>query len=530
MTPPVRRRAVRALRDFTTTANRTALEMTFLRHERRVASGRRQWRMSPSGGRAYAESLLAAAAALDSGTVWHRELKPLRSYVDVSLQVKALRLFAASTTITSVVLEHFPDSRPALLLHAELLLERDEIDGALEVIDRALRVQAVCPTAQELLFRTYQRMRELGRTDARLAVLDYDLKDRFCALPFRHLSTGWNGSAHPCSCPAWVPYPIGNVLEAPSPDAIWNSPAAMEIRRSILDGDFSYCSRTLCSAITAQRLPLKGDVIAPQLRGYIENHVTSIEEPPYLVELNYDTTCNLACPSCRTEILAASAEEQDRYAAATERVILPLLKTATGTYISGSGEALASRHNRTILAALNRAEYPKLQVHLITNGQLLTAQRWQAFPNLPEFIGVLSVSIDAARAETYEVLRRPGKWEPLMRNLALIAEMRRAGRLALFWINFVVQRDNFREMPAFAQLGKELGVDRVWFQRVVNYGAYDATAFASIDVASPQHPDHAELLEILRDPILSGPAINRDMLIHLLPHVAVSEEWFDCLS
>jgi pyruvate-formate lyase-activating enzyme len=348
-------------------------------------------------------------------------------------------------------------------------------------------------------------------------------------VPFTYLSTGWKGNTFACSCPAWVPYPAGNVLEGESADAVWNSSVAVEVRRSILDGDFSYCSRTLCSFITAQKLPRKDEIIDPLLRGYIANHTTSLAEAPKVFELNYDTTCNLACPSCRTEILVASEEEQAAYERAKERVILPLLQRSAGAYLNGGGEAFASRHYRSILAALNRRDYPALQLHLITNGQLITPRRWQDFPNLAEMVGALSVSIDAARPETYESLRRPGKWAPLMSNLEYMAALRRSGELRSLWINFVVQKANFREMLEFVELGKALSVDQIWFQRVVNYGAYDEATFTGVDVTSPAHPDHPELLDILRHPLLSGPLIHRQMLMSLLPEVVASSERLEAL-
>jgi pyruvate-formate lyase-activating enzyme len=398
------------------------------------------------------------------------------------------------------------------------------VDSAIDAIQQALRIQAVCPSAQQLLFRAYQAKRALGSTDDALNVLDYDLTDKFCLMPFTYLSTGWQGNTHLCACPAWVPFPVGNVLTAESADAVLNSDTAREIRRSILDGDFSYCSRTLCSYITAQKLPSKDEIKDPLLRSYIDHHTTTVTAPLDLVELNHDTSCNLACPSCRTEIVMAKADEQDAYAQATDRVILPLLKRTRGSYISGGGEAFASKHYRSVLSGLNRREYPHLYLQLITNAQLVTPQKWSAFPELAEMIGALSVSIDAAKAETYEKLRRPGKWAPLRENLEFIAGMRQSGEIRHFGINFVVQKENFREMLDFVALGTRLGVDQIWFQRVTNYGAYDEATFADIDVTSPRHPDHAELLEILRHPLLSGPLINREMLMSLLPEVVASDE------
>lgn len=497
-----------------------------------------EWRTDDNKGEALATALFNASAQIDDGRIWHKDQR-LKSYVDVSVPVKVLRIIfdflslrsaVEPTRFTSLLLKHFPDARVALLIHAELLLDGGQVDEAIEVIQKALRIQAVCQSAQQLLFTAYRAKRAAGSDDAELNVLDYDLKDRFCVVPFRQLSTGFAGNAHACSCPAWVPFPIGNILQAESADAVWNSAEAVEIRRSILDGDFSYCSRTLCSLITAQKLPRRDEITDPVYRGYIEHRTTTLTERPNGVDLNYDNTCNLACPSCRTEIHTAGVAEQDSYAKAQERVILPLLKEVQGqVYISGGGEVFSSRHGRSILSALNRREYQGLHLHLITNAQLLTPLKWKDFPHLPEMIGTLSVSIDAANAESYEKLRWPGKWSTLMTNLEFIAEMRRQDKIRAFWINFVVQKENFRQMMDFVALGARLGVDRVWFQRVTNYGAYDEATFADIDVTSPQHPDHPELLEILRNPLLHGPRIQNQMLVSLLPELVNSNERWEFL-
>jgi pyruvate-formate lyase-activating enzyme len=521
---------------FPQNGNRRAMYGTLAASTREATSAFARWLEGTDAPDTVARGLLYAAANADDRNTRHAS-EPFRSYVDISVPVHALRIIvdylserSQSTLavtpleITSMLLEHDASSRTALLVHADLLLGTGATDAAIESIQRALRVQAVCPTAQKMLFRAYAQKRAEGSTSAEIEAMDYDLSDKFCPLPFTYMSTGFQGETYPCSCPAWVPYSIGNIVEAPSADAIWNSDAAAEIRRSVLDGDFQYCSRTLCSYISSKTLPRRDEVTTPRLRGYIDNHTTRIADTPAWVELNHDPTCNLACPSCRTEIVAASADEVDRYAGATERVILPLLRQVKGhAYITGGGEAFASKHFREILRALNREEYPGLDVYLITNGQLMTPRRWSEFPNLPEIVGTLSVSIDAACAETYEKVRRPGKWAPLMKNLERLATMRRNGELRSLCINFVVQKENFREMLAFVELGDSIGADRVWFQRVVNYGAYDEAAFAELDVSAAGHPDHAELLDILRSPLLRRPLIEMQMLMSLVPELVAEK-------
>jgi len=467
-----------------------------------------------------AAAMLSGVEGLDDGSIRIKGRK-LRSYVDVEVRVRIVRAVVEYMSndpleLVQSLLEQQPDSRVLLLIKGELLLDRGEHEAAIEPLERALRIQAVCPTAQELLLRA--------------KAVRYDLTERFCHMPFTHMSTGFEGETFSCTCPSWVPFSIGNINEAKSADAIWNSDAAQEIRRSILDGDFRYCSRTQCSFISAQKLPLRSDITRPKLRRYIDERITRVDDAPELLELNHEPTCNLACPSCRTDIIAAKSEELDLYAGASERVILPMLKRVEGrTYITGGGEAFASKHFRTILASLNRAEYPGLKVFLITNGLLVTPRRWSEFPNLPEMLSVVAVSVDAARPETYEQLRRPGKWAALMKNLEFIAGLRRTNVIPSLCLNFVVQQANFREMLAFIDLADSLSSDQIWFQRVVNYGSYDEATFAKIDVAAPSHPEHGELLQILRNPLFERPSINKQMLLSIVPEWVASDEPIDYL-
>jgi hypothetical protein len=116
-----------------------------------------------------------------------------------------------------------------------------------------------------------------------------------------------------------------------------------------------------------------------------------------------------------------------------------------------------------------------------------------------------------------------------MKNLAFLAEMRRDNRIPRLGFNFVVQKANFREMLQFIDLADAHGADSIWFQRVVNYGAYGEATFADVNVCAPTHPDHPELLDILRHPVFKRPVINMHMLMSLLPEVVASDERIEFL-
>ncbi|MDT5019317.1 MAG: hypothetical protein QOD39_5477, partial [Mycobacterium sp.] len=210
--------------------------------------------------------------------------------------------------------------REPLVAAGRRMLSSGRYDEAAACARRALNVVTACPVSQRLLMDALRERRRAGGTidpveQSGLA----DLKGRFCPRPFEVLvsgqSTRWNedtnlteqvmGSSYLCDCAAWLPYVAGNVVEADSPDAVWNSDQAQEIRRSVLDGDYSYCSRTMCPAIVNDALPQSEDVTAPRLRRIIERHETVLEDGPRLIALGHDSSCNLACPTCRVGIVMA---------------------------------------------------------------------------------------------------------------------------------------------------------------------------------------------------------------------------------
>src|SRR3954463_9472729 len=212
-----------------------------------------------------------------------------------------------------------------------------------------------------------------------------------------------------------------------------------------------------------------------------------------------------------------------------------LRDNAIGLRLTAWGDPFASRHYRSIIEALGGDEYRGVRLFLLTNGLLLTRKQWAAMPHLADRVVALSVSVDAATKETYEDVRRPGRWEVIEDNLRFFGELRQAGHFARdasgdigdqatgFGICFVVQSANFREMPEFVRLGRDIGVDYVAFQKYISFG-HEAAAYSGKDVASPAHPDHAEFLEILNGPELRDERVSLMQLEGLQRPVNVTNE------
>ena len=124
--------------------------------------------------------------------------------------------------------------------------------------------------AQRLLAAAVERSTEL------VSETDRWLKDQFCSRPFKSLETRANSEVGLC-CAAWLPAPVGRV-DSVSAEQIWNSEAAQEIRRSILDGDYRYCSRMHCQKIANRELPRRaefsrhniGDPCHPEFDAFLE--------------------------------------------------------------------------------------------------------------------------------------------------------------------------------------------------------------------------------------------------------------------
>lgn len=356
-------------------------------------------------------------------------------------------------------------------------------------------------------FEEFRAVRRARRPSAMSA----GLKDRFCGRPFDSFELQENGSVHLC-CPAWLRQRAGNLHDSTAAE-IWNSAAAQEIRRGILDGTFRHCNRELCPEIQAGTLPSRAAAAAnPRYRAIMESGQTVLSGIPPFINLANDKSCNLSCPSCRTQRIQfndgpgydARKRLQDRIVAAffTAPTEQPFIVNVTG-----SGDPFASRIFRDFLFDLDKAKFPRMQVNLQTNGVLFTEKTWANLRKIHGAIGSVLVSFDAASEATYAITRRGGDWKQLLENMEFLAERRRQGAFGDLILYFVVQKANFREMPAFVRVGKRFAADRVYFSRALNWGTWSAAEHEDQSVWNPHHPLYAEFTRVMADPALDDPVV-----------------------
>jgi len=112
-----------------------------------------------------------------------------------------------------------------------------------------------------------------------------------------------------------------------------------------------------------------------------------------------------------------------------------------------------------LLAARRR----QLQFAVLTNGSLLDDAVARRLRRLrPAFV---QVSVEGTR-QTHDGIRGPGNFD---RTVAAIRRL--VGHRIATLISFSAHRGNYREFAAVADLGRELGVTRVWADRVIPFGS-----------------------------------------------------------
>src|SRR4029453_16950994 len=125
---------------------------------------------------------------------------------------------------------------------------------------------------------------------------------------------------------------------------------------------------------------------------------------------------------------------------------------------------------------------------------------WESIPTeIRGLVRYADISIDAATEGTYTINRRGGHWDVLLENLRFISSLRRDGPLTWLGIGFLVQENNFREMPAFGGLCRRFGVDTIHFNQFVNWETCSPAEYQRRAVHRSGHPAHDEFLSLLAD-------------------------------
>jgi hypothetical protein len=323
------------------------------------------------------------------------------------------------------------------------------------------------------------------------------LKQFVCPLPFERFDIGPNGDVLVC-CGHWLPTTIGNFMNDPI-DGVLNSARAQKIRESMTDGSYKYCNHLECGAMAQDTLPTRDELDQPRTRAAVARsdwRLDGVDE----VMFAFDQSCNLSCPSCRSHRIVEKLSESTEKARAVEEKLLPLLPTIRRLYINPAGELFASKPSRKLLELINDERCPDLKLDIISNGTLFSEEEWNKFPGIHGKIESVRISTDAACKETFEKLRRLGKYDVFLENMRFLSRLRATGAIPQLKFSFTYQLDNFREMRDFVEFCTSMNGDFVIFERLQNI-VFTHEEYRLKAVHYPDHPLYGEFIEIIKDPI-----------------------------
>ena len=309
--------------------------------------------------------------------------------------------------------------------------------------------------ASHAIFRPSAMMRKLVDTQPGIGPM--------CKYAFGgNLSVCMHG-VFPCVCARYLKLPIGNILTQ-TPDAMWHSNAAKIFRLSIINHAYCFCHMEYCT------VPKNSH--APEI--YTAKDLVT-NDALDCVEFAFDDTCNLSCPSCRPEVRHLGASHRAlREGIADKLLASPLIQSAHSALCCGGGEVFASP---TYKRLVYRQDAPQRKLGIIqTNLQLFSLDKFEQLATHFETIH-FTVSVDGVSKGVYESLRRGASWEKLCENMEILAELRRKNRVSFIRMATVVQRENYKEIPAMVVFAKKYAVDELRLAKVMDWGSYPENEF-----------------------------------------------------
>ena len=326
-----------------------------------------------------------------------------------------------------------------------------------------------------------------------------------CQVLWNTLGVNNNGDVFICSSPSWVPKFAGNLLESSDIYHVLNSTIAQQMRQEILAGTYYYCNNKICSFFsTVDPTTYQSTATADDLPGPFESHsAVQVTQIPRNLIFDFDYTCNFKCPSCRTELINNNKHHvirpiNNRIVEKIKHLIIDEINTQPVEIRWCGGEPFISEVYQELFDYIIASKKHNIQHIIQTNGSYLKSKSDQIEKLLPT-IKELRISFDAANAETYGKIRVNGNWDLLIDNVrwikALIDQHHAPTRLSA---DFVVQLDNYKEIPAFVQLCNDLGIKHINFQKMWNWGTWPQQVFDDKNIYNPEHLLYNELANEFR--------------------------------
>jgi sulfatase maturation enzyme AslB (radical SAM superfamily) len=318
-----------------------------------------------------------------------------------------------------------------------------------------------------------------------------------CMIPWQHIVINMHGDTYICMSPAWLPKNIGSLLDYDNFYDLLNTHEARSIRSEISLGRYSYCNNRICGHLSKDYHDAKPTGKFEFLTDYTQD--SKVDELPIEICFDFDYTCNFKCPSCRIEMVNHNQGPNyiinKKLVEKIKDVVLKEYVNRPVTFRWAGGEPFISKAYLDIWKHIIKLGNTNIQNIIQTNGSYLLRRSSLLHKFLP-YIQEIRVSFDAGTANTYKNIRINGKWDTLLKNCYFINDIRKNHNLKLT-SNFVVQLDNYIEIPKYIEIAESIGFDSIQLNKMWNWGTWDDNEFKRLNITDLDHPNHKDLLSII---------------------------------
>ena len=413
----------------------------------------------------------------------------VKSMQDGAHSIHKMHSIPAIDVLVSAI--EFEDSWQIYTAIAELFAIQGNPRNAVLYAEKALTINHFDVQTQNVLIKN----RSLIEKDCYYEDTIAYLKEHHCPRPSKWVEVT-ESSTWSC-CSSWLPKPLGNGKDIA---ADLNGEVRVQIERSISSGNYDYCSKLHCPYIANRELP------------HVDEHAAKIDKSK-TINLCYDDACNLSCPSCRSKPIYNSPDSKDKLNDFYVSKILPLVESNDTINITGSGDPFYSNHFRWVIESLK--DRKDIKIDLQTNGVLADSKSFEKL--FETTIGQVWISIDAATEETYNLIRVDGNFNRLLGNILYFARLRSIGKVSFIGLDFVVQDKNLHEATAVVALAQSLGLDKVRFNMIRNWGTVESTTFFTTCPGLYNSPLRREFINQFTSPIMQNRMVDFGNITAYLP-------------
>lgn len=271
--------------------------------------------------------------------------------------------------------------------------------------------------------------------------------------------------------------PIGNVtrdafLGVRAPALMWNSDIYQNMRRLMSEGGLEAACQLgqddscpfRCGSLATNTDYLSGSGFGNEMQrdnellaqAAFEAGEQVVSHMPVEIELRLDTICNLACEMCTQIPWRGSQSSLPREILSGMDAMIEKARRLTLT----GGEPTISPLFSPIVEQVKSVRGAK--IFLITNGHFLRKAILNA--NNIECFSLVNVSMDAGDPETYQRIRKNGRWADVNENVADLVRAKPDDMHVL--VSCVVSGMNYGSLLNVVTNAAELGVTHVVFNEV----------------------------------------------------------------